>query len=56
MERSELITKLMEASLRKYNEEEGMIYQINENMGAGYMWCSTNLYPDRIKKPPVYVK
>lgn len=36
MERNELIAKKMAASLEKYNEEEGMIFQINENMGAGY--------------------
>ena len=36
MERSKLIEKLMDASLSKYDEEEGMIFQINENMGAGY--------------------
>ena len=36
MERSELIAKLMEASLARYNEEEGMIFQINESFNTGY--------------------
>lgn len=36
MDHSELIAKLMEDSLSKYDEEEGMIFQINENMGSGY--------------------